>query len=100
MRFGSFSFALVATGETGSRSGAFMNAGGSICVWRDLYEAAILENDKSRLPHRIRIAKSAICDRVEELPSAGGFERADLHWAWAALNALEEIHSFNHAKTA
>ena len=77
-----------------------MNAGGSICLWRDLYGAAILENDKSRLPNRIRIAKSAICDRVEELHGAGGSESADLHWAWAALNALEDIHSFNPAKTA
>ena len=69
-----------------------MNADGSLRVWRVLYEAAILENDEERLVEKITAAKSAICDRVEDLHTTGDPERVALQRAWNALHALEEIH--------
>jgi hypothetical protein len=75
-----------------------MNTDHSLGIWRELYKAAILEDDKNRLPERINAAKTAICDRVEELHTAGEAERAALHRAWNALHALEDTCRSESAK--
>lgn len=36
--------------------------------WKPLYEAALLENDESKVLERILAACSAILDRIEETP--------------------------------
>jgi len=54
--------------------------------WRILYEAAILELDKSKIVDRIAEAECAILDRLEELNHSDGSESE------ALMNALNAIH--------
>jgi hypothetical protein len=54
--------------------------------WRILYEAAILELDKSKIVERIDEAERAIIDRMEELNHSDGSESE------ALMNALNAIH--------
>jgi hypothetical protein len=64
-----------------------------VATWKDRYTAAILEIDKAKIPLRVRDAKMAICDRLEELNGRGDVaERAALNRAMSALNALQEIY--------
>ena len=46
--------------------------------WKPLYETALLETDRSKLPERITVARSAILDRIEEtfVHSLPGEQRA------------------------
>ena len=34
--------------------------------WKPLYETALLEQDGSKLPERISVARNAILDRIEQ----------------------------------
>ena len=62
--------------------------------WKDLYIAAILENDTEKTLSRIHDAKMAICDRVEELNGSGSAtERVALSRAMKALTELQEVYS-------
>jgi hypothetical protein len=62
--------------------------------WKDLYIAAILENDPDKTISRIRDAKMAICDRVEELNGQGSpTERVALSRAMKALTELQDVYS-------
>jgi len=62
-------------------------------VWREHYVAAILESDKEKVLLRVRAAKIAICDRVEELNGGGSAsERATLNRAMKALSELQDIY--------
>jgi hypothetical protein len=36
-------------------------------VWEEVYAAAILETDDTKLPNRLHVAKAAIDDRLHEL---------------------------------
>jgi hypothetical protein len=58
-------------------------------VWRQLFEAALLEQDHSLLPRRLKDAKNAVMDRIEEsFDSASLTERKLL---LAALNTISEL---------
>jgi hypothetical protein len=62
------------------------------CKWKELYEGAILELDKTKLPGRIVEARHAILDRAEEIltrPSCD--EHRALNVALRALRLLEEV---------
>ena len=62
--------------------------------WKELYIAAILEVDSISMSSRIREAKMAICDRVEELNGGGNSaERTALNRAMKALHALEDVYA-------
>jgi len=54
--------------------------------WRILFEAAILELDKSKIVERIAEAERAIMDRMEELNHSEPSESE------ALMNALNAIH--------
>ena len=59
--------------------------------WKDLYQAAILEPDLSKLPERIATAEVALTVRARELfyPAADGAEEAEsLDDAMCILHAL------------
>jgi hypothetical protein len=62
-------------------------------IWQERYIAAILEIDGEKISLRVRAAKMAICDRVEELNGGGSAsERAALNQAMKALGELQEIY--------
>lgn len=57
--------------------------------WRKAFEAALLERDHAVLAHRLRDAKNAVMDRIEDsLDSASLSERKVL---LAALNTISEL---------
>ena len=61
-------------------------------AWKQLYEAAILELDNSKLPGLIAKARCAIYDRAEEtLTSSLLAERRALNNALHALQILEQL---------
>ena len=49
------------------RALASQNAPKSDCVWHDLYQAALFETDRNRVPLRIAQAAQAIVARIKEL---------------------------------
>jgi hypothetical protein len=61
-------------------------------TWKHLYECAMLELDKSKLPERIAAAHRAIVDRAEEIV---GNQSDDEHYALndalRALRLLEQV---------
>src|SRR5262249_33708186 len=62
-------------------------------IWKERYIAAILEIDTEKVLLRVRAAKMAICDRVEELNGGGSAsERAALNQAMKALGELQDIY--------
>lgn len=64
-------------------------SGSSATAWRQLFEAALLEQDHSLLPCRLKDAKDAVMDRIEDsLDSASLSERKLL---LAALNTISEL---------
>lgn len=57
--------------------------------WKELFEAALMESDLEMLPHRLRDAKDAVMDRIEDsFDSASHSERRLL---LAALNTIGEL---------
>ena len=61
----------------------------SLHDWRKAFEAALLERDHAVLPGRLRDAKNAVMDRIEDsLDSASLAERKVL---LAALNTISEL---------
>jgi hypothetical protein len=66
----------------------------SIPRWEELYEAAVLETDRSKLSSRIEDAQSAIDSRLRGLATdkSGGLadEHRDLQKAKERLQALRE----------
>jgi hypothetical protein len=65
--------------------------------WRDLYNAALFETDKLRIPARIADAEKAIVARARELFSAGADtieEDQALDDALYALRALQSCLNF------
>jgi hypothetical protein len=60
-----------------------------ISPWKQLFEAALLERDQSLLPGRLRDARNAVLDRIEDsFTSAPLTERKLL---LAALNTIGEL---------
>jgi MoxR-like ATPase len=61
-------------------------------TWQHLYERAMMELDKSKLPERIAAAHRAIVDRAEEIV---GNQSDDEHYALndalRALRLLEQV---------
>ncbi len=60
-------------------------------IWEEVYAAAILETDDTKLPNRLHVAKAAIDDRLHELQlDHGGSpeERQAISDALGGLNAL------------
>lgn len=58
--------------------------------WRELYLAALFENDETRMPARIQEAVTAILERSRGLfPHGSSAERQQLHSALQALRALQ-----------
>ena len=61
--------------------------------WKQLYIAAVLESDDTRLLPQIQSARMAICDRAEEFAGGGTLsEKVALNAALEALGALQEVH--------
>jgi len=61
----------------------------SLQDWRKAFEAALLERDHALLPYRLRDAKNAVMDRIEDsLDSSSPSERKVL---LAALNTISEL---------
>ena len=68
--------------------------------WREIYRAAILELDPTRLPERILEAETAVILRAKELFQDGGGngqETQDLDDAMYALQALRSALKHNPA---
>jgi len=66
--------------------------------WRELYRAAILELDSSRLPERIVEAESVVIARARELFQQGGDngeETENLNDAMYALRALRSTLKYH-----
>jgi signal transduction histidine kinase len=60
--------------------------------WKQLYEAALLETDSSRLRERINVAREAILDRIEEsLKQPIASERHAMTEALRHLRRLAEM---------
>jgi hypothetical protein len=57
--------------------------------WSEKYSAALLETNRKRLPLRIDEARTAILDRVREIPDTSK-ERQKLDYAMKTLSALRE----------
>ena len=60
--------------------------------WEEIYEAAILETDFSRLPERIKAAQSAIDSRMQKMLGDGNgtpAERAAIQSALAGIRILK-----------
>jgi hypothetical protein len=61
-------------------------------TWKHLYECAMLELDKSKLPERIAAAHRAIVDRAEEIiGNQSDDEHYALNDALRALRLLEQV---------
>ena len=70
---------------------SLVSSGPETTNWRELYRAAILELDPSKLPQRIREAEMVFIARARELFQDGGGngeETEDLDNAMYVLNAL------------
>ena len=60
--------------------------------WKQLYEAALLELDKGKMPARITDARRAIHDRAEEILSSSSLaEHRALNNALHCLQILETV---------
>jgi hypothetical protein len=65
------------------------STGSSAHNWKELFEAALMENNHEMLPHRLRDAKDAVMDCIEDsFDSASHSERRLL---LAALNTIGEL---------
>jgi len=61
-------------------------------MWKQLYQAALLELDPSKLPERIFAARNAMHDRAEDiLASSSLAEHRSLNSALHALQMLEHV---------
>jgi hypothetical protein len=61
-------------------------------TWHELYQAAMLELDNSKMTQRIFVARHAILDRAEDLLTASpSDERGALNDALQALRILEQV---------
>ena len=58
-------------------------------TWRQLFEVALLEQDHSLLPRRLRDAKDAVMDRIEDSFDSASFSERKL--LLAALNTISEL---------
>lgn len=69
--------------------------------WRNLYTAVIQEVDSEKLLIRIYGAKTAICDRIEELGGQDSpAERLSLKQALNVLGKLEGLYFYDLPKSA
>jgi hypothetical protein len=57
--------------------------------WRQLFEAALLERDDALLPRRLKAAKDAVMDRIEDSFDSASFAERKL--LLAALNTISEL---------
>jgi hypothetical protein len=57
--------------------------------WRTAFEAALLERDQSILPRRLRHAKDAVMDRIEDSRDSASLSERKL--LLAALNTISEL---------
>jgi RecB family exonuclease len=62
-------------------------------AWQDLYKAAMLEKDQSKLHERIEAAHAALRRRIEELKRAGNHDEtsAERHAIAEALDSLRML---------
>jgi hypothetical protein len=71
-------------------------------IWQESYQAAIIETDDGKLPHRLQAAKAAIDNRLHELQldhSGTPEERLAVSDALAGLNVLRrELETRSHEK--
>ncbi len=59
--------------------------------WKQLYAAAVLELDDTKLPDRIAKARAAMRDRADSLTSPSDQEGRTLNDGFHILRVLEEI---------
>jgi hypothetical protein len=64
-------------------------SGDSHCDWRTAFEVALLERDQSVLPRRLRDAKNAVMDRIEDSRDSASLSERRL--LLAALNTITEL---------
>jgi hypothetical protein len=61
-------------------------------AWKQLYESAILELDKNKLPSRIAEARRAMYERLQEILTCSSVaEHRALNNALSSLRILEEV---------
>jgi len=73
------------------------STGSSARNWKELFEAALMENNHEMLPHRLRDAKEAVMDCIEDsFDSASHSERRLL---LAALNTIGELQRLANVDT-
>jgi len=61
-------------------------------MWKQLYQAALLELDPGKLSESIFAARNAIHDRAEEIRASSSLaEHRSLNSALRALQALEQV---------
>jgi hypothetical protein len=61
-------------------------------TWRQLYQSAVLELNRQRLPQAITLARRAILDRAEEIITKPPTdEHSALNAALRTLRTLEEV---------
>jgi hypothetical protein len=62
-------------------------------VWKELYEAAIVETDDKKLPSRLETAKAAIVSRLQEVQADRNGQPAELHAIADALSGLRVLRT-------
>jgi hypothetical protein len=65
--------------------------------WRRLFESALLEQDHDELPKRLRDAKNAVMDRIED--SFDTASLAERKLLLAALNTISELQRLSNAES-
>jgi len=66
--------------------------------WKELYVAALFEQDKDRLPEKIALAQLAIATKKQELSSGSIDERRVLENAAFSLQALAQCFAIGNQK--
>jgi hypothetical protein len=60
-------------------------------VWEEVYAAAVLETDNTKLPNRLHVAKAAIDNRLHELQLDHGGSPEERQAISDALNGLNVL---------
>jgi hypothetical protein len=69
----------------------------SLRDWRRVFESALLEQDHDELPKRLRDAKNAVMDRIED--SFDTASLAERKLLLAALNTISELQRLSNAES-
>lgn len=68
-------------------------------LWKQLYEAALLELDPKLLPHRIADAQKAIAERAMALLQENGHNHSEKEALTSAYVALTDLQRMNECSS-